>query len=343
MAGTLLLGATLMTFGGCGYKTPPVPPATVVPEPIEDLRYTMQEDRVQLSWTYPQQTIKGTDLAEISVFRLYRAEIPLEEYCATCPVPFVEPIEVDGGVTVADGKRRVATYDYDLLRPGHKYFFKLQSQSGWWASSGDSNIVTFVWHVPAAAPAGLAASAADSSVELSWQPVTSRRDGEPVQTELLYQVLRRSADGSYARLGGPVPATAYVDTKVANGQEYGYQVQSVLRFGDDLVYGGISEAIAVTPVDTTPPPAPEGVMAISTGQGIRVIWDASSAADVAGYKVYRREGGGFTLVGTVEAPSTSFVDGTAGDNTSFSYAVTAFDRTSPPNESRKSQEAAPRY
>lgn len=344
IAGTMVLGAALLTAGGCGVKTSPVPPATVVPKAIEDLRYLVAEDHVRLSWSFPVETIKGTEIADISSFQLYRAEIPLEEYCPTCPVPFVEPIEVDGGQTVIDGKRRVATYDYDMLRAGNKYFFKVQSKNNWWASSGDSNIVTFVWNVPPAPPTGLSASAADSSVKLSWQPVTTSSDGEPVASEVLYQVLRQTGEGPFARVGSPVADTAYVDSTAVNDQLYGYQVQAALRFGEDLVYGAPSEKIAVTPVDTTPPPPPQGVMVVATGQGQRVIWDASPAADVAGYRIYRRsEGGGFSLVGSVEAPSTTFVDETAGEDAYFVYAVSAFDRTSPANESAKSAPAAPRY
>jgi len=343
IAGGLLLGA-LLTAAGCGYKTPPVPPATVVPDAIEDLRYSMEEDSVRLSWTFPGKNIKGDEINEIAAFDLYRAEIPMEEYCPTCPVPFVEPIEVDGGMTVIDGKRRVATYDYDMLRQGHKYFFKVQARRDWWTASADSNIVTFVWHVPAVAPTALAASAADSSVQLTWQPVTSRRDGEPVQTEVLYQLLRKTGEKEYAPIGSPVAGTSTVDSKVVNGQQYSYQVQSVLRFDEDLVFGGVSEAVSVTPMDTTPPPVVTGVEVFNTGKGIRVVWEPSTAADVAGYHIYRRaDGGGFGLIGTVGVSDSTFIDESAGEDAYFIYTVTAFDQTGKGNESKKSAEAAPRY
>jgi len=343
-AAAIVLGATLLTCGGCGYKTAPVPPKTVVPAAVEDLRYTVEGDAVRLSWTYPDKNIKGDDIDEIAEFDLYRAEIPLDEYCPTCPVPFVEPIAVAGGQTIVDGKRRVATYDYDLLRQDHKYFFKVQSKRDWWASSGDSNIITFVWHTPAVAPTGLSASAADSSVKLSWQPVTTRSDGAPVDGEVLYQLLRKTGAENFARLGSPVAATTTVDRKVTNGQEYSYQVQSVLRFGEDLVYGGVSDAITVMPVDTTAPAAPTGVLVVSTSLGLRVVWEPSTSEDVAGYNIYRRsEGGGFKLVGTVDAPDASYVDTSAGEDAYFIYAVTAFDKASPANESKKSAEGAPRF
>lgn len=341
---TMFLGGVLLVSGGCGYKTPPVPPATVVPQPIEDLRFTVVDDAVRLTWSYPRKTINGADIKEISSFNLYHAEISLADYCPTCPVPFGEPIEVAGGQTVVERKQRVASYEYTMLQPGNKYFFKVQSTTGWWAASADSNIVTFAWHIPAAAPAGLSAAAADSAVELSWQPVTSRRDGEPVTTEVRYQVLRRTGEGSFGRIGEPVEHTNFIDKNVTNGQQYAYQVQSVLRFDDDLVYGDNSTEVMVTPVDITPPQPPEGVVAIETSQGIRIIWDSSVAEDVAGYNIYRRttQSSTFLLVGSVVSPSITYIDISARQDERYYYSVTAIDKTSPPNESARSQEATPR-
>ncbi len=345
VAGAVFLGASLLISGGCGVKTPPVPPKSVVPNAIDDLRFTVADDLVRMTWSYPLETIKGTDITEVSRFNLYPAEIEMDEYCPTCPVPFVDPIEVDGGQTVVDGKRRVASYEYDMLRPGYKYFFKVKSQTGWWAQSADSNIITFIWHVPPAAPTDLSASAKDSNVKLRWNPVTTRNDGEPVTTDVLYQVLRSNDGTSYAKTGAPVETTRYTDGKVTNGKTYFYQVQSVLRFGEDLVYGDVSNDVTVTPLDTTPPPAPENVLVFETGSGIRVVWDASPAADTAGYKIYRRiaDSSTFKHVGTVKIPNTTFIDSKVKDDELYYYRVTAFDSVKPPNESDRSREATPRY
>jgi fibronectin type 3 domain-containing protein len=341
----MVLGAALLVSGGCGYKNLPVPPESVVPKAIEDLRYTLQDDGVRMTWSYPLETIQGSDITEVASFDLLRAEIPLDDYCPTCPVPFTEPIQVDGGVCVVDGKRRTATYDYGLLRTGHKYFFKVQARKDWWASSADSNIITFVWNERLPAPSGLSVTAKDSSVQLRWQPVAGYDDGRPVEEGVQYQVLRQVGSGAFAKLGEPTSATAYVDGAVKNGQKYSYQVQSVMLFGTDLVDGGKSEAFSVTPVDTTPPPVPSGVMAVRTGSGIRVIWDGSMDADITGYRIYRRTAAGsaFSLIGKVNSPSTTFVDSSAAEDVRYYYTVTAVDNSNPANESGKSKEATLRH
>ncbi|NOR24918.1 MAG: hypothetical protein GQ542_11105 [Desulforhopalus sp.] len=345
VTGLFLIGMSLVLTSGCGYKNKPIPPQRVVPEPISDLLYTVDDKGVQLSWSYPVKTIKGSALDDISSFELYRAEIPLEDYCGTCPVPFGEPMELDGGAPV-DGKvRRKATYESSLLLPGYKYFFKVRSRSSWWADSADSNIITFVWFKPAAAPEGVTVTPGDHEVTLQWQPVTSHTDGSTVEMAMKYQVLRSDGGKKFERLGEPVAATEFVDRQVVNGVRYFYTIQSMMVLDDNLVNGGISTDVAVTPIDLAPPLPPLGITVIKTGVGVKVFWDKSDAADLGGYLVYRRAANrdSYEQIGKVEPEYTLFVDSKAGGSVRYYYAITAFDQATPPNESDKSREATARH
>ncbi|MBU1565918.1 MAG: hypothetical protein KJ630_09855, partial [Proteobacteria bacterium] len=329
----------------CGYKNAPIPPENVVPAAISDLKYTLGLKGVQLDWLYPVETIGGKSLDDISSFELYWAEIPIEDYCAACPIPFGEPMEIGGGPPF-DGKiRRKASYEFSLLRAGYKYFFKVRSRTSWWADSADSNIITFVWFQPAAAPEGVTATAGDRQVVLKWQPVTLLVDGSPVEGVMKYQVLRSIGGKDFERLGEPVAATDYVDRQVSNGLEYFYIIRSMMVLKDDLVSGRVSKAVAATPLDLNPPPTPMGVTVVRTSVGIKIFWDKSAATDLGGYRVYRRAAGkdSYELLGDVESIYTLFVDSKAGDSVQYYYAVTAFDQATPPNESKKSTEATARY
>jgi len=94
-----VLGAVVLSLTGCGFKTDPVPPGNVVPKAVDDLRYSLDETGVTLSWTYPDETVQGDDLTEISTFDVYRAVVPLADLCETCPIPFSEPTQIPGGET----------------------------------------------------------------------------------------------------------------------------------------------------------------------------------------------------------------------------------------------------
>jgi len=345
ISGVFLLAAFLFFMGGCGYKNAPVPPQSVVPRPIDDLRYTVNDKGVKLSWSYPVETIKGSSLSNIRSFELFRAEIPLDKYCGNCPVPFADPIDIEGGVTVASQARRRGSYESSMLKPGYKYFFKVRSRASWWASSDDSNIITFIWFEPAAAPENLTAIPGDGKISLSWNPVTRRLDGKPLDMPIMYQISRSAGGKDFEKVGKPLSAVNYVDQQVRNGQKYFYTVQSLLVHGDEFVAGGVSEDVASTPVDLTPPPPPGGVTAVWTSGGIKIFWDESGAADIGGYRVYRRpaDGDNYTLLGKVDPAYTIFVDTGAKEGERYYWAVSAIDKRKPANESEKSREATIRY
>jgi len=345
IAAPFFLAASLFLMGGCGYKNQPVPPENVVPQSIEDLRYSVSDKGVRLNWSYPVQTIKGTTLTEIDSFELFLAEIPLDKYCGSCPIPFAEPIDLPGGESVDGEVRKQGGYDFTLLQSAHKYFFKVRSRTSWWASSNDSNIITFVWFEPAAAPEKVAAVPGDSEIALSWKSVTTLLDGQPLKMPLKYQVFRSAGGKDFEKAGEPLSATRFVDRQVRNGQQYFYTVQSLLVHGDALVSGGISKEITSTPVDLTPPLPPQGVTAVWTDSGIKIFWDKNSSADFGGYRVYRRDADkdNYELLGNVDPAYTIFVDSQAKDNKRYYWAVTAIDKAKPANESNKSREATIRY
>jgi uncharacterized protein len=342
-AATLLLVGVLF-FGGCGYKTLPVPPENIVPKAIEDLRYSVDEKGIVLTWSYPVETIQKTDLTEIASFEVYRAVVSLDSYCATCPIPFGEPIIVPGGTIGKDGRRK-GTYETALLRSGEKYFFKVRSRTSWWAASADSNIITFVWHMPAKAPEGLQATGGDNSVRLQWQPSTRLMDGQQLDLPVRYQVLRSLDGKAFTEVGVADKETNFKDSSVQNGQKYFYKIQSTFQIDGNIIGGGMSEVATVVPVDLTPPDAPTGVTVVSTGKGFKIFWEHSTANDLQGYHVYRRAADQKKKerIADVEAIYTIYEDKSVPADGLFYYSVTAYDKMKPANESKFSVEATVRH
>lgn len=331
----------LTALGGCGFKTLPVAPQAVVPVAITDLRYELSEKGVTLTWSYPIETVTGEDLTDIDKFVLYRAVVPADSYCDTCPIPFGKPIDLPGGALPGEG-RKTATYEATLLRPGNLYFFKVRSKSGWLAESLDSNLVQFIWQIPPTAPTGLTVEVKDSAVALSWQPVTTHIDGTQVTAPVRYQVSRSEGGAPFVNIGEPVADTAYIDTTAANSRKYYYRVQALSVYAQGEVGGGLSESAAATPVDKTAPAVPVDVKAVRTQAGIKIFWNQVQDDDVNGYRIYRRQsaGGAPVLVGEVKIPYNLYEDKSAPAGAGrLLYSVSSFDRSDPPNESAKSREA----
>jgi uncharacterized protein len=342
ITGTFLLSAFLMTAGGCGYKTEPVPPQAVVPEAINDLRYTLDENGARLSWSYPLQTVDNQDITAISSFDLYRAEMPLADFCRECPIPYSEPVEIAGGAVEKESRKTVEHYS-GLLRSGNKYFFKVRSRTSWLAASRDSNVVSFVYHTPASAPQHVTTSLKGAEVKLSWAHVLTLIDGRSVDLPLSYRVLRSEDGTNYNAIAESLKATSFVDKDVEVGKTYNYRIQSNLRFQETVIDGSLSAVVSVEIVDTIPPPVVSGVTVIASAQNIRVFWDRAAADDLAGYRIYRRGAASKKLiqVGEVGASQTIFVDNEVPAETKLYYAVTAIDGSG--NESALSEEATSRH
>ncbi len=335
LAAVLVLGLV-----SCGFKDDPVPPKQVIPRPITDLSYQLDDKGVTLSWTYPTESVTGRDLNEISSFSIYRAVVPADQYCESCPVPFTAPVEIPGGQIPNKG-RKTATWQTSLLRPGNMYFFKVRSTAGWWAESKDSNVVSFLWNIPARAPENLKAVSQAGGVLLSWDPVTSHRDGSPVTEPVRYQVQRSVGGGEFQPVGQPVTETRFTDSGLTPGRTYYYRVQAVSVYDQATVAGGESAPVHATVRDLTPPPPPVGVRCVRTASSIKIFWEPVTEKDLKGYRVYRRLGGQDkpVLLGEVNAPYVMFTDTRppARGERVF-YSVSSIDSQQPANESTRSAE-----
>jgi len=339
---TLIL---LTALGGCGFKTLPVAPQNVVPVQVTDLRYELSEKGVTLSWSYPVETITGQPITELDSFVLYRAVVPVESYCDTCPIPFGKTISLPGGSLPGEGKK-TATYEATLLRPGNLYFFQVRSKTGWLAESAPSNLVSFIWQVPPKAPVGLSASVKNNAVNVSWQPVTTHVDDTAVTQPVRYQVSRSIEGGTFANIGEPIAGTLYKDKDVANTHKYYYRVQAFTVYDKGNVGGGLSESVSATPMDRTPPAVPANLKAVRTRTGVKVFWNAVDTADLKGYRVYRRLPGSkaWVMLQEVNLPYTLYEDKNvpAGVGHAF-YAVSSIDKSKSVNESKRSAEVKIKY
>jgi hypothetical protein len=346
IAPTVFRGLTaallLLTSGltGCGYKTLPVAPQAMVPKPVADLSYELNEKGVTLHWTYPAKTVTGQDIAEIDSFLLYRAVVPAEDYCETCPIPFGPPVTLPGGI-LPDKGNRAGIHAETLLRSGDMYFFKLRSRTGWLSESEDSNIVSFVWQNPPAAPAGLTAEAKEGVIRLRWLPVTTHLDGSPLQGEVRYQVSRSTGGAAFEQIGGVLREPAFADKQIEPGRKYAYRVQALTAHDKGLVGGGFSQPVEASPADETAPDPPANVKAARTASAVKVYWDKGTEKDLAGHKIYRRIGDGQPeLIGEVQEPDNLYEDKNSPEKGSkVFYSVSSFDQSSPPNESLRSAEA----
>ena len=167
--------------------------------------------------------------------------------------------------------------------------------------------------------------------------------GDPVDATPLIELVHPLVPPPPAPLNfEDLDATTFVDPALVFGVNRCYIVRTVDRINGLEVVGPPSAQTCIVPKDTFPPSSPTGLIAVGTGGGINLVWDASPQADVVGYVVLRGDAPGATLERLTPEPvvETAFRDTTVEADQRYVYAVQAVDGAEPPNLSTPSSEAA---
>lgn len=142
-------------------------------------------------------------------------------------------------------------------------------------------------------------------------------------------------------LGPPGEQTSYTDSNVTYGTTACYAVRMLEHVDEELeIYGDASPATCIVFMDTYPPAAPTGLIAVSDIGSISLVWDDNGESDLAGYVVLRGLASDATLQPLTPDPLTEptfqDVDIVAGEQ--YIYQVVAVDNAVPPNVSQPSDQ-----
>ena len=339
-----------LVLTGCGKKGPIVAPERRLPAAASGMTTTVEDRAIVVKWTNPHNRVDNTRLRDLAVVRLFRREeapgaepkaamlsgdrVVGYERIAQIALDAAPPpgVQVSGGiVTVTDGKG---------LSFGRRFVYVATAEDSSGRSSAPSPPVGVTFLAGPAPPPGLTVQAGDRETRLRWEAPATFIDDTPVSGELRYIVLRAVGEGGLAPLTPtPIAATTYTDTGLENELTYRYAVKGVRVDPAGTAIGPASVAVAITPVDTTPPSAPTRLVAIPATGGVRLAWNPSPEDDVAEYAIYRAEGTGpLTRIGTTPAIATIYTDRDVQSGRTYRYAVTALDRAKQANESPRSNE-----
>lgn len=178
----------------------------------------------------------------------------------------------------------------------------LQSCGGSGSSSGGGDQQV----APPAAPTGLAATAGNAQVALTWNASSGATS---------YNVKRGTATGGPYPTVFPSTTSSYTDTTAVNGTTYYYVVSAVNSGGESA---NASE-VSATPVP--PPPVPTGLSAVAGNTQVALTWAASTGTTSYNVKRGTVTGGPYTTISSPTA--TSYTDSSVVNNTTYYYVVSA--------------------
>jgi fibronectin type 3 domain-containing protein len=228
--------------------------------------------------------------------------------------PSTDNVGVTGYVVLRDGVA-VATvadtaYTDSVVPPDEPHTWTVRAVDAASNTSAETEPVTAVRDTlaPSAPPNLRATEVRPGAVGLAWDAST---DNVGVAR---YQVFRDGSPLAQISAG----RTFLDDTVGTSRTSYTYLVTAVDAAGNA---SGPSNQVTVTTPDASPPTAPTNLQASVAGPNqVGLSWEpATDDSGVAGYTVYR-DG---TAVGTTTG--THLTDGTALSETSYTYAVSAFD------------------
>lgn len=149
--------------------------------------------------------------------------------------------------------------------PGEKYTVSLEAKD----NSATSLQKVEIPAILLAAPANVAATAGDTTVKLSWNPVAGATE---------YKV-------AYAGKEETVNGTAYTASGLTNGTKYSFAVTAICKYADaNRTYTSPAETVEATPKSKVPAKV-TGLTAIDGEKSAILTW--SKATRAASYVIYR--------------------------------------------------------
>jgi len=198
----------------------------------------------------------------------------------------------------------------------------------------------------------------ENAIQLKWAPPTRTTAGEPLGAIPEYHLYRGELDREGAEAAkvdlrkatwkAPLLQIAtttipeYHDVGFDYGKTYAYTVRSVEQVQGMALESSDSPPVVLTPRDTFPPAAPQGLIAAvlpgATGDAkvVDLSWSINLETDLAGYRVYRseQEGTKGELLTKELLPTPAYRDTSVHNGQKYWYSVTAVDKAG--NESAPS-------
>ncbi len=277
-------------FVSCGKKGPPTLKAYEKPETPSGLTAIHREERIILSWSYPnnlRHTLKG--------FQVLRSESDGFEKVAF--------IKNDQSLFIDNTFKLNVTYQYKVIVQNLKDVL-----------SADSNIITVLPKALPSPPENIRFTITSDSIELHW---SSSGEG------ICYNIYTTTEKDKYADTPlnrAPVCMTSFRDTFLLPDRTVYYKIRALLNtiIRDE---GYASAELEITPSHFIPL-APSDLRVVKGDDKVYLLWKENTETWIKGYRIYRKREGEkeFTIIGEVTTPT--FTD-TAKINKKVWYMIRA--------------------
>jgi hypothetical protein len=361
LCGALSASFLLLALASCGAPAPPLPPSLELAKPVTDLQAVRKGNQVSLFWTVPGETTDFALVRHPGATRICRGAQPESNRCGTVAAEVQPPPPLTKTVrgrkkpeikVVRASATDTLPEDLQQQNPAGFVNYAVEVLNTHRRSAGLSNVVAIPLAPTLAPPSDLSPQVTEQGVALTW--TSSLPSTDVPRLSYVYRIYRRVAGTAAAAVAGEVPANGtsqimFVDHGAGWQTKYQYYVTPVTVIAGQQppvqVEGDDSAPITVFANDIYPPSTPSGLQAVFSGVGqqpfVELTWSPVTAADLAGYNVYRHEEGAEPVkLNSDLIKSPAFRDTHVESGKTYVYSVTAVDLRN--NESGRSGETSER-
>lgn len=351
----------VLFIDGCASPSEPYERKAPTPQAVNDLTAIRSGNDVTLSFTLPNEAMDRRPLGTPLTIEIYRdfesppaaGGKPLQAPTnptlrVTIPASMVDRYSDQGRVRYSDALSGEDFAQY----AGSVAVYVVRTFASPKKSSANSNAAAVGVQPAPQAIDDLKADVTSSAIVLAWTPPKPLADAAP--TIAGYRLYRAEAapgatadnpqlKSPLARVGETSPdSESFRDAQFSFGATYVYSVRSFSQYAAEALESTDSNLVVLTPRDTFPPAAPQGLIAVLVpAQGnvlphIELSWGISPETDLAGYNVYRTEQAGVqpTRLNAELLLTPAFRDMNVQHGRVYFYTVTAVDSSG--NESSSS-------
>lgn len=265
----------LLFFAACGNKGPLSLKAYEKPQAPSGLSALHMEDRIILSWAYPEDM--RTAIKGFQILRSSGGDFERIAFIANDKTFFED-----------DGFKLNSRYKYNIIAKSLKDVY-----------SSDSNIITIMPRPLPLPPAQAKLSIKPDSIELSWDS-----SGESA----CYNVYRTAEKGKYSTPlnAEPLCAATFRDNIIFTDRNIYYTVRALLK--GDMADVGYASAELEVKISLMVPSAPSDVRVVKGSERTYLIWKENPEVWVKGYSVYRKISGETEFIKSGEVKMPAFTD-----------------------------------
>lgn len=334
-----LLWPCLLGLGACAKEGDPQPPQVLVPKPAIDLTARQYSDRILLAVSMPVVNTNGsrvTNLRQVEVLRLTgdrgdSSPLPEDVFLARADrlksIPAEELVRYlkNGTLMLPDP---TAADPATFYAQGIRYAVRFVNRKNQTAGLSNQAFVAPI-AIPAA-PEGLSYELFRDRVRLTWKRPVTNADGSVPERVAGYKVYRSEDPKSFAAVAlnaEPLPKPEFEDRSFDFDKTYYYAVSVVGSREDPYAESLPSAPLTVPTSDTFPPGMPKNLACVVEKGVVVLLWEPPEDADLAGYRIYRKEEDVPERILLQEQLVTnmSFRDDKAQPGRKYEYTVVAVD------------------